>query len=147
MFVEFSVGNFRSFRDHYTLSLAATSLKSAPADEDLDQGNVFEAPFSGSEAPLRLLTGAAIYGANASGKSNVAAALDFMREFVLNSSKESQAHEQIEVEPFRLSTATEAAPSFLKSSFCSAANGSATVSRCRRGGSCASGFSASKNRK
>ncbi|MFN8787518.1 MAG: AAA family ATPase, partial [Pseudanabaena sp.] len=50
---------------------------------------------------------AVIYGANASGKSNLHAALQFMRRFILNSSKDSQEGETINVEPFRLSTETE----------------------------------------
>lgn len=56
----------------------------------------------------------AIYGANGSGKSNVLAALAFMRSFVQNSSKETQQDEEIEITPFRLSTETEGAPSFFE---------------------------------
>jgi hypothetical protein len=63
---------------------------------------------------LTLLTSAAIYGANASGKSNVVRALSFMRQLVLSSAKESQVGEPLAVEPFRLSTETENAPSFFE---------------------------------
>lgn len=96
MLIEFSVGNFRSFKDIVTLSMVAAKLTAK--DKALDENNVFEAP----GAPA-LLTSAAIYGANASGKSNLIAAIDFMKEFVLNSPKETRPTGSISVEPFRLS--------------------------------------------
>jgi len=40
---------------------------------------------------LKLLTSAAIYGRNASGKSNLISALNFMHEFVKSSAKDTQA--------------------------------------------------------
>jgi AAA15 family ATPase/GTPase len=45
-------------------------------------GNLIETPALGK---LRLNRSAAVYGANASGKSNLVAALAFMRDFVLQS--------------------------------------------------------------
>ncbi|NEN90585.1 MAG: ATP-binding protein, partial [Okeania sp. SIO3H1] len=61
-----------------------------------------------------MLKSCAVYGANASGKSNLIKALDFMRRFVLNSSKETQIEDAINIEEFRLSTATEGKPSFFE---------------------------------
>jgi hypothetical protein len=61
-------------------------------------------------AGRRLLKSAAIYGANASGKSNLLAGMEIFRQFVQKSSKESQLGERIPVIPFRLHTATESAP-------------------------------------
>ena len=78
-------------------------------DKDLDENNVFEINHR-----LKLLKSAAIYGANASGKSNLVAALRFMKWFVLNSSKETQVSEAIDIEAFRLSTETEKEPSFFE---------------------------------
>lgn len=104
MLVEFSVGNYRSFKETVTLSMLAADIASQPAS--LDTNNVFSA-----RPDVRLLTSAAIYGANASGKSNLVQALSFMRGFVLNSSRESQATDAIAAEPFLLSTETEQAPS------------------------------------
>lgn len=102
MLVEFSVGNYRSFNKPVRLSLqAATKLK----HQGLDEQNIFEAPDG-----LPLLKSAAIYGANASGKSNLIQAMGFMRKMVLGSSKESQAEEPIAVERFRLSTEAETQP-------------------------------------
>jgi uncharacterized protein len=104
MLVEFSVGNFRSFKERVTLSMEAAEIASQPPS--LDTHNVFTA-----DDELRLLTSAAIYGANASGKSNLILALEFMRNLVLSSSRETQVGELIDVEPYRLSTTTEQQPS------------------------------------
>ena len=78
-------------------------------DRELDENNVFEINHR-----LKLLKSAAIYGANASGKSNLIAAVNFMKWFVLNSSKETQVSEAIDIEAFRLSTETEKEPSFFE---------------------------------
>lgn len=107
MLIEFSVGNYRSFKNVVTLSMEATTLKAR--DEAVDENNVFEAGKN-----LRLLKSAAIYGANASGKSNLVRALRFMRSFVLNSSRDSQAGDAIDVEEFRLSTEAEGEPSYFQ---------------------------------
>lgn len=100
MLVEFRVGNFRSFKDEVTLSMVASADKEHLATHTVKISN-----------KLSLLRSAAIYGANASGKSNLFNAMAFMRNFVLNSSRESQATEKIAVEKFRLSTETENKPS------------------------------------
>ncbi|MBN1935443.1 MAG: ATP-binding protein, partial [Anaerolineae bacterium] len=106
MLVEFSVGNYRSFFEPVTLSLQAAKLRSI--DKTVDANNVFE--FGG----LELLRSAAVYGANASGKSNLVQAMQFMGQLVLQSSKESQADEPIDVEPFRLNTSALEKPSFFQ---------------------------------
>jgi len=107
MFIEFSVGNFRSFKEPVKLSMVSAKLSSR--DPQLDQNNTFKV-----DDQLTLLTSAGIYGANASGKSNLVKALSFMRWFVLNSSKESQAEEAIDVIPFRLDAKSEQEPSFFE---------------------------------
>jgi AAA15 family ATPase/GTPase len=63
------------------------------------------------------LKSAAIYGANASGKSNLISAVKIMRQLVLDSSKDTQANESIPVEPFRLSTETIEQPSLFEMVF------------------------------
>jgi len=110
MLVEFSVGNFRSFLQPVTLSMQAAKLRAS--DKRLDQENVFQA--NGTS----LLRSAAIYGANASGKSNLIRALLFMRNFVLRSSTESQAEEPIKVDRFRLSTVARETPAHFQIVFC-----------------------------
>lgn len=107
MLIEFSVGNYRSFKEKVTLSMVATNISSKP--ESLDRENVFSV-----DPGVKLLTSAAVYGANASGKSNLIKALAFMRIFVLTSSRDTQIAETIPVEPFRLSTETETQPSFFE---------------------------------
>lgn len=104
MLIEFTVGNFRSFRDPQTLSLVAAPIKSK--DPELDKNTVIKV----ADNP-DLLTSAAMYGANASGKSNLVQALDFMKRFVMHSPKETKATGGIQVEPFRLHAVTVGQPS------------------------------------
>ncbi len=107
MLIEFSVGNYRSFKEQVTFSMVAANLVSK--DKSLDTTNIFAI-----DQKLKLLKSAAIYGANASGKSNLAKALSFMKWFMVNSSKETQSTDEISVEPFRLSTETEGKPSYFE---------------------------------
>ena len=107
MLIEFSVANYRSFRDEVTFSMVASPLKAQ--DGELDGRNRFAAP-----GDISLLTSAAIYGANASGKSNLIAAFDFMQRFVRESHENTEGTGGIGVEPFRLSTKTESAPCFFE---------------------------------
>lgn len=98
MLIEFSVENFLSFNERVTLSLVA-----APELDEPDGliENTVEAP-----GGIRLLKSTLVFGANASGKSNLVKAVLFARNFVLGSSKESQAGEAIAVEPFLLGTSS-----------------------------------------
>jgi uncharacterized protein len=99
MLIEFSVENFLSFNERVTLSLVA-----APELDEADGllGNTFEAP-----GGIRLLKSALVFGANASGKSNLIKAVRFARQFVLGSAKDTQAGELIEVKPFLLGPTEE----------------------------------------
>jgi AAA15 family ATPase/GTPase len=72
MIINFSVSNFRSIKDKIILSFEATS------DKNLEEYYVVE-----PRAGLRILKMAIIYGPNASGKTNVLRALDFLRKIVL----------------------------------------------------------------
>lgn len=99
MLLQFSIKNFRTFKEKASLSLIASNYDK----ESREQENILNEESFG----LRLLKSAVIYGANASGKSKLLEALVFMRSFVLNSSKESQKGEAIGVKPFLLSTETE----------------------------------------
>lgn len=110
MLIEFRFRNFKSFRDEAVFSMVAANLKSR--DPDLDRANTVDC-----RDGLRLLKSAAIYGPNASGKSNLRAALRFMRDFMLNSSRESLADEPIGIEPFRLHSATAGQPTLFEIRF------------------------------
>lgn len=106
MLIEFEVGNFLSFRDPARLSMLAAN----PIKEYLEQ-NTFQA------GRYRLLKSVVIYGANASGKSNLLDAMAFMRSFVINSSRGMQIGEDIPVRPFKLDSITENAPSHFEICF------------------------------
>jgi AAA15 family ATPase/GTPase len=71
MIVEFSVKNFRSISDLQTISFVATSLKSSEGNENVDINNIV------TEKGVKLLKTVGIYGANASGKSNIIKAFEF----------------------------------------------------------------------
>jgi AAA15 family ATPase/GTPase len=107
MLIEFTIGNFLSFKDPTTLSMVAAKLNSR--DRSIDKNNIIPV-----NEKISLLTSAAIYGANASGKSNLVRSMSFMRRFILNSSKSSQVDEPIKVSPFRLSTESEGKPTFFQ---------------------------------
>jgi uncharacterized protein len=106
MLVQVSVRNFKVFKEEVKLTLFASNYDKTTREKE----NVFEVPKFG----LRLLKSAVIYGANASGKTKLIDAVHFMKEFILNSSKESQLGEQIESEPFRLNTVTSSQPSMFE---------------------------------
>jgi AAA15 family ATPase/GTPase len=107
MLIEFSVGNYRSFKEKVTFSMVAANL--VAKDKKLDENNVFAV-----NEDLKLLKSAAIYGANASGKSNLAKALAFMANFMISSSRDTQSVDKIAVEPFILSSETKDKPSFFE---------------------------------
>jgi uncharacterized protein len=75
MVVEFSVANFKSIRHKQTLSLQAAKVVSR--NPEVDEKNVFTAP-----GGIELLKSAAIFGPNASGKSNIVKALAKMLHFI-----------------------------------------------------------------
>ena len=93
MLVEFRIKNFRSLRDEQVLSLVASTDKTL-ADT--------HAPNTGLKAAPRLLKSAVVYGANASGKSNLVKALQYMRGVVLESAALQPGHTFDRLQPFKL---------------------------------------------
>ena len=91
MLVQFSVENFRSIKDEVILSLVA-----GPGEEHRSC-NVHAPKLSGDVPAMPLLRSAAIYGANAAGKTNLIRALDAMREMVVSP---SGIDAKLPVEPF-----------------------------------------------
>ncbi len=89
MIIEFSVSNFGSIREKQTLSFEATK------DNTLAQYYTFE-PIP----KLRLLKLAMIFGPNASGKSTVLKALEFLRDLVKKPAQNNS--DTISFEPFLL---------------------------------------------
>lgn len=102
MLIQFSVRNYKTFRDKATLSLVASSYDKKTREAD----NVIDLP----EHKLRLLKSAVVYGANASGKTKLFDALKFMKKLVRDSADEQKGG-TIDVDPFRLSTETQRASS------------------------------------
>ena len=91
MLIEFSVGNFRSFYEPVTLSMLAANSKEKKEKES----SLFSA------GKRHLLKSAIIYGANASGKSNLVKAFAIMRRMVLHSTR-GNSEDELPVEPFLL---------------------------------------------
>ena len=101
---EFSFGNFRSFKDIQTLNLSAAKIKSK--DSMMDINNIIEVKGH------NILKSKAIYGANASGKTNVIRALDCLKKTITGSLASEKTLE--EIINFKLSTETENEPSFFQ---------------------------------
>lgn len=93
MLVEFRVKNFRSLQDEQVLSLVASKDKT-----DRDTHTLA----TGLTAAPALLCSTAIYGANASGKSNLIKAMQYMRAVVAESATVIQPGQMFGVQPFRL---------------------------------------------
>ncbi|MCX7088197.1 MAG: AAA family ATPase, partial [Methylococcales bacterium] len=91
MLIEFSISNFRSFREKQTFSMVA-----APR---LKKGNNVFKPDVKSEKLPDLLKVAAIYGPNASGKSNLIKAFSIVREVAMR--QPSAQLTPLPVAPFR----------------------------------------------
>lgn len=89
MLLRYSLSNFMSIRDFQELSMVASSLSD-------DQKGLIEAP----GLPHKLLRIAAIYGPNASGKSNVLYGLRFMRNAVKYSQNRWEPSAKINRRPF-----------------------------------------------
>lgn len=104
MLIEFSVENFRSIKDRQTLSMVASARDQSLPNHLID-------PQTPGLSKTKLLKSAAIYGANASGKSNIFKAAKFMRDFVVKSATEIKPGQETGVVPFRLDSQTEKKPS------------------------------------
>jgi uncharacterized protein len=101
MLVEFSVANFRSIKERQTFSMVAD--KPHKEHRCVLKTNFTAAP--------QLVESAAVYGPNGSGKSNFILAIKFFNWFVINSSKNKQEGEEIEIDPFLFSNSTQKQPS------------------------------------
>jgi len=100
MIIEFTVGNFLSFKEKKTLSLKATSIT-----EYKDSTFTF--------GKNKLLKSVVLYGANSSGKSNLIKAMSIMKLIVMTSVEKSSISKN-KVIPFLLNTETENQPSFFE---------------------------------
>lgn len=103
MLLSFSVTNWMSFRDTTTLNMIATQ-------ERQHANHVTRL----SSPDVRLLPVAAIYGGNASGKSNLIKALSFVSYFITNPPKPDGV---IPIRPFRLEKSADSRPASFAVSF------------------------------
>ncbi|MCI9127927.1 MAG: ATP-binding protein [Eubacterium sp.] len=83
MLIQFNFKNFKSFRDEATLDLSAAKMTEF-SDRVVSEGND------------KILPMAAIYGANASGKSNIYNAFEYMADYVIESFKYGDEEEKFE---------------------------------------------------
>ncbi|WP_159729318.1 ATP/GTP-binding protein [Methylosinus sp. Ce-a6] len=107
MLLRFSAANFGSLRDEQQLSMIASALKDEPV-------GLIETPALRSE---KILPSAVIYGANASGKSNLVRAMAHMKELVRNSHRQGEPGAPIPLKPFLLDPAYATKPSVFSIDF------------------------------
>ena len=107
MLLRFTVANHLSIKDRQALSLVASSLK------DKENGLIACAMVPGG----RLLPAAVIYGANASGKSNLIDAVQFMLSAVLSSHSRGEPGAAIPRTPYALDPACAEKPSVFEIDF------------------------------
>ena len=101
MLIQFNFKNYRSFRDEASLDLSATKMTEF-SDRVVSVGKE------------KILPVATIYGANASGKSNVYSAFEFMSHYVINSFKygdDTRHYKEVRPEPFLFDCESEKAES------------------------------------
>ena len=115
MIVQFSIENYLSFKGPNTLSMVATPLRE---DRVLSENVLIPV----GDTDIQILKSAMILGPNASGKSNVIKAFDFFKRFIINSFKNIQAGEDIDVENYRLDVDTAKEPSTMEMIFLSGGN-------------------------
>ncbi|RGX99904.1 ATP-binding protein [Blautia sp. OF03-15BH] len=99
MLIQFNFRNFNSFRDEATLDLSAAKMT------EFSERVV-------SVGGEKILPVAAVYGANASGKSNVYGAFEYMTDYVVNSFKygdEVKNFDEIRPHPFMFDVESEQA--------------------------------------
>ena len=109
MIVNFTIKNFRSFKEETVLSMEASGAKGK-------SDNVAEMETK-SGKKFRLLKTAVIYGANASGKSNVIRAYWSFRQLIAASFRYDVNDEIILAEPFELSPETVNEPTVFTLNF------------------------------
>jgi hypothetical protein len=106
MIIQFRVANFRSLRDEQVLSMVAGTRA--------DTGRAGRAV---PGAPVTALCVAGIFGANASGKSNVLKALRYMCRAVEDSHRQWQPDQKVPRTPFCLDAEGQQRPSELELDF------------------------------
>jgi uncharacterized protein len=106
MLIEFSFANFRSFKEMTTLSMVAARIRSKYEELDVENVHVVD-------TKLKLLKSKAIYGQNASGKSNLIKALVVFLRVMRHSVKSEDVINHL-VQPFKLKSEWSEEPTFFQ---------------------------------
>jgi AAA15 family ATPase/GTPase len=107
MLLRFGVTNHRSLRDRQELSLVASSLNDSPV-------GLIESRHAPGHKLLPVLV---IYGANASGKTNLVSAIRWMRSAILYSHSRGEPDAAVGRTPFALDPAFGSSPSNFEADF------------------------------
>ena len=99
MIIEFSVKNYRSIKDLQTISFRTTGLKS-PAGSETDSNNIV------TSNGVSLLKTVGLYGANASGKSNILMALSYFAQALYSNTSKSTLIDRL-YDPFLFESSDE----------------------------------------
>lgn len=108
MLLEFRVRNYRSIRDEQALTLIASG--------DKEWAATHLAP-TGLKAAPHALRSAVVYGPNASGKSSLLRALDYLRAVVAESATLIQPGQTYNIQPFKLDAASAQQPTEFEITF------------------------------
>lgn len=111
MLVDFTIKNYRSFKSESLFSMVAEKKK-----EDISN-NLFNIS---EDSDISLLKTAVVYGANASGKSNLLLAFDTLKNFILNSTDLKLDQEIPYYKPFLLDVETRNQPMLFEIEFVTA---------------------------
>lgn len=99
MIVAFSIANtFSIYKDKQTISFEAVDTV---ATDDAHRSDIHLVCFAGTSPRRRLLKGACLYGANASGKTNILTVLRFYVHFAADSFAALKPHEETHFMSFR----------------------------------------------
>lgn len=109
MLLEFRVRNYKSIRDEQALNLVASS-----SDKELAETHL--AP-TGLKSLPHAVRSAVVYGPNASGKSTLLFALNYMRAVVAESATVIQPGQTYNVQPYKLDEASAKEPTEFEMSF------------------------------
>lgn len=106
MLISFAGSNVRSFRDPFEISLVSTTI----SEREIVR-HIHWRDGDGAASQLGVLPAAGVFGANASGKSNLLRAMNDMRSAVLNSFRNWTRTGRTERIPYRLDSQTASQPS------------------------------------
>lgn len=109
MLIEFLVSNYRSIKGEARFSLVAGT------GNEHRETNVVVPELTAGVRSTPLLRSAAIYGANAAGKSNLIQAMAVMREIVIGSSEKGERN--LPVVPFKFDVDSRTLPTTLRATF------------------------------